>query len=168
LRTLASVEDLGRDLRYALRSLGRSRAFAAVAVATLGLGIGASTAIFSVIDNVLLEPFPYKDSGRMVFLQIHDTARDQEGGRQGYTSDELLEFTEQNRVFDGVIASDDLVLYKQGEGVEQSHQPISDSWACFLSPWAFIACWRTRQRGRRMKSGSAWHSVRKARTCFDW
>jgi putative ABC transport system permease protein len=119
LRTLVSVEDLGRDLRYALRSLGRSRAFAAVAIATLGLGIGASTAIFSVIDNVLLEPFPYKDPGRMVFLQIHDTAREQEGGRQGYTSNELLEFTEQNRVFDGVIAaSDDLVLYKKGEGVE--------------------------------------------------
>jgi len=119
LRTLASVEDLGRDLRYALRSLGRSRAFATVAIATLGLGIGASTAIFSVIDNVLLEPFPYKDPGRMVFLQIHDTARGQEGGRQGYTSNELLEFAEQNHVFDGVIAaSDDLVLYKQGEGVE--------------------------------------------------
>jgi putative ABC transport system permease protein len=120
LRTLVSVEDLGRDLRYALRSLGRSRAFAAVAIATLGLGIGASTAIFSVVDNVLLEPFPYKDSGHLVFLQIHDAARGQEGERQGYTSSEFLEFAEQNQVFDGVIAaSDDLVLYKQGEGVEQ-------------------------------------------------
>lgn len=120
LRTLVSVEDLGRDLRYALRSLGRSRAFAAVAIATLGLGIGASTAIFSVIDNVLLEPFPYKDAGRMVFLRIHDTARGEEGDRQGYTSNELLEFAEQNHVFEGTIAaSEDLVLYKQGEGVEQ-------------------------------------------------
>jgi hypothetical protein len=49
LRTLVSVKDLGRELRYALRSLGRSRAFAGVAIATLGLGIGAATAIFSVI-----------------------------------------------------------------------------------------------------------------------
>ena len=120
LRTFVSIEDLGRDLRYALRSLARSRAFAAVAIATLGLGIGASTAIFSVIDNVLLEPFPYKDAGRMVFLRIQDTARAQGGGRQAYTSDELLEFAKQNHVFDGVIAaSDDLVLYKQAEGVEQ-------------------------------------------------
>src|SRR5579864_2731613 len=120
LRTLVSVEDLGRDFRYALRSLGRSRAFAAVAIATLGLGIGASTAIFSVIDNVLLEPFPYKGAGRMVFLQIHDTSRGEEGDRQGYTSNELLEFAEQNHVFEGVIAAaDDFVLYKQKEGVEQ-------------------------------------------------
>jgi putative ABC transport system permease protein len=120
LRTLVSLEDLGRDLRYALRSLGRSRAFSAVAIATLGLGMGASTAIFSVIDNVLLAPFAYKDSNRLVFLQIHDTSRGQEGGRQGYTSDEVLEFTEQNQVFDGVTAAlEDLVLYKHGEGVEQ-------------------------------------------------
>ena len=119
VRTLVSVEDLGRDLRYALRSLGRSRAFAAVAIATLGLGIGASTAIFSVIDNVLLEPFPYKGAARMVFLRIHDSARGEEAGRQGYTPNEFLEFAEQNHVFDGVIAaSDDLVLYKQREGVE--------------------------------------------------
>jgi putative ABC transport system permease protein len=119
VRTLVSVEDLGRDLRYALRSLGRSRAFAAVAIATLGLGIGASTAIFSVIDNVLLEPFPYKGAARMVFLRIHDSARREEAGRQGYTSSEFLEFAEQNHVFDGVVAaSDDLVLYQQREGAE--------------------------------------------------
>jgi predicted permease len=119
LRTLVSVEDLGRDLRYALRSLRRSPAFTAVAIATLGLGIGASTAIFSVVDNVLLEPFPWKDAGHMVVLQIHDTARGQEDGRQGYTSNEFLEFAEQNHVFDDVIgASEDLVLYKHGEGVE--------------------------------------------------
>jgi len=119
LRTLVSIEDLGRDLCYALRSLGRSRAFAAVAIATLGLGIGASTAIFSVIDNVLLEPFPYKDAKHIVFLRIHDTGRGQEGDRQGYTSNEFLEFAGQNKVFDGVIAAtEDPVLYKQREGVE--------------------------------------------------
>lgn len=119
LRTLVSVENLGRDLRYALRSLERSRGFAAVAIITLGLGIGASTTIFSVIDNVLLEPFPYKDAARMVFPRIHGTAQAQEQGRQGYTSNELLEITKHNHVFDSVIAaSDDPVLYKHGEGVE--------------------------------------------------
>ena len=119
VRTLVSLEDLGRDLRYAFRSLARSRGFAMVAIATLGLGIGASTAIFSVIDNVLLAPFPYKGADRMVFLKIQDSARGPEDGRQGYTSNEFLEIAETNQSFDGVIAaSDDLVLYKHGEGVE--------------------------------------------------
>ena len=120
LWTLVSVEDLLRDLRYALRSLERSRAFAVVAIATLGLGIGASTAIFSVIDNVLLEPFPYRDAGRMDALRIHDTTQAQDDGRMQLTSNEFLEVAQQNHVFDAVIgAFDDLVLYKSGDGVEQ-------------------------------------------------
>ncbi|HLK04519.1 MAG TPA: ABC transporter permease [Candidatus Acidoferrum sp.] len=119
LRSLVSIEDFARDFRYALRSLGRSRAFAAVAIATLALGIGASTAIFSVIDNVLLEPFPYKDAKRMVFPRIHDVSRGEEGDRQGYTSNEFLEFAAQNQVFDGLTgALEDLVLYKHGDGVD--------------------------------------------------
>jgi hypothetical protein len=61
LQTLPSVEALWHDLRYGLRTLWRSPAFAAVSIITLGLGIGAATAIFSVIYNVLLAPFPYRD-----------------------------------------------------------------------------------------------------------
>ena len=59
------MEQLHQDTRYALRTLWKSRGFAAVAIVTLALGIGASTAIFSVIDNVLMEPFPYADAGRL-------------------------------------------------------------------------------------------------------
>jgi hypothetical protein len=51
LQTLTSVEALWLDLRYAVRTLRKNGAFAAVSIATLGLGIGAATAIFSVIDN---------------------------------------------------------------------------------------------------------------------
>jgi len=120
LQTLPLIEALWRDLRYAFRTLWKSRGFAVVSVATLGLGIGSATAIFSVVENVVLSPFPYKDAGRMVFPRIHNTGQGQEGGRQGYTATEFLEFAEGNHVFDGITAaSEDLVLYKHGEGTEQ-------------------------------------------------
>lgn len=120
LRTFVSVDLLSQDLRYALCSLWKSRGFAVVAIVTLALGIGASTAIFSVIDNVLMEPFPYPDSGRLMFIQIRDSARSDGSGRAGYTSPEFLDYAEQNHVFDRVIAAgEEEVLYQQGEGSER-------------------------------------------------
>ena len=102
MQTLASVKALGHDLRYAVRTLWRNRGFAMVSIATLGLGIGAATAIFSVIDNVLLEPFPYKGADRIVFPRIHGAQQSQDAGRQGYTAAEVLQFAENNHVFDGM------------------------------------------------------------------
>jgi putative ABC transport system permease protein len=120
LQTLTSVEALCLDLRYAVRTLWRNGAFSVVSIATLGLGIGAATAIFSVIDNVLLTPFPYKDARHIVFPRIHGAQQGQDHGRQGYTATEVLEFAENNHVFDGTTAAnEDLILYKHGGGTEQ-------------------------------------------------
>ncbi|HEY1984555.1 MAG TPA: ABC transporter permease [Terracidiphilus sp.] len=62
------MHNLKQDIRYALRQLNRSRGFAVVAILTLALGIGANTAIFSVIDSVLLEPLPFPHQDRLMQL----------------------------------------------------------------------------------------------------
>lgn len=61
-----SLEDLRRDVAYALRTFGRNPTFSAVATATLAIGIAATTATFSVVKAVLLEPLPYQDPDRLV------------------------------------------------------------------------------------------------------
>jgi len=114
------MEMFLQDLRYATRTLWKSRAFAAVAIITLALGIGASTAIFSVIQNVLIQPFPYPDASRLMYPSIHDTQRNQPGGRAGYSSSEFLDYAAQNHVFDRVTAASEVeVLYKRGQGTER-------------------------------------------------
>jgi predicted permease len=62
------MEQLVRDLRYALRTMRRDAAFCAVAVLILGLGIGANTAIFSVVNTVLFRPLPFRSSDRLVWI----------------------------------------------------------------------------------------------------
>ena len=67
-RTGTGLELLWQDVRYALRQLAHNRAFTLTAVLTLGLGIGATTAIFSAVYALLLRPLPYPDADRLMFM----------------------------------------------------------------------------------------------------
>src|SRR5262245_54486593 len=64
---------IGQDASYAVRSLRKHPAFAAAAIATLGLGVGATLAVFTVVNGVLLRPLPYKDPSRIAMIWIANT-----------------------------------------------------------------------------------------------
>src|SRR6267154_1209989 len=71
------LERLGQDLKYAFRQLRRSPVFIATVIATLTLGLGATAAMFTVVDHVLLRPLPYEDSHQLVTIS--------EAGKKGIT-----------------------------------------------------------------------------------
>ena len=73
------LEQVVRDFLYGLRSMRRSFGFTGVAVFTLAVGIGATTAVFSVVDAVLLRPLPYHDPNRLVWIHDGMTPQDTEG-----------------------------------------------------------------------------------------
>lgn len=88
------------DLRHAARGLARSPLFTVSAVASLGLGIGANTAVFSVANAVLLEPLPYADSDRLTIVWNHFTTSDQT--RLPLAPIEVAELAEQPGLFESV------------------------------------------------------------------
>ena len=115
------IEAFVKDARYAIRGLRKQPAFTFAAVMALALGIGATTTIFSVIQNVLLDPYPmYADVDRIVGVQIRDLASARPGGREWYPVAEFLDYQTQAQSFDEVIAgTGENVVYSSSAGSEQ-------------------------------------------------
>lgn len=101
-RLTGALQALVQDVRFALRVLGKRPMFTITAVLCLALGIGANTAIFSVVEGVLLRPLPYPHSDRLVDL----TTVDPTYGKQGVSPAQFLAWREQCRSFEGLAAWD--------------------------------------------------------------
>ena len=114
------MHTIWQDIRYGVRGARNQPGFVLLAVLTLALGIGGATTIFSVIQNVLLDPFPYTDAHRVAMIQIYDMSSNRPGGRSGFQIPEFLDYQEQNHVFSDVIGgSSEDVLWTTSQGTEQ-------------------------------------------------
>jgi putative ABC transport system permease protein len=107
------MQALRQDLRYAFRMLAKSPGFTAVAVLTLALGIGANTAIFSVVNAVLLKPLPYKNADRLVMVWEQNPHR---GWFENIVSGaNFVDWKKQNHVFEGMAAFESNYFNLTGE-----------------------------------------------------
>ncbi|NIR02732.1 MAG: FtsX-like permease family protein [Gemmatimonadales bacterium] len=101
-RGLRALDDLSRDLRYAIRGLKRAPGFSLVVVLTLALGVGANTAIYSVVSGILLQPLPYQQPGQLVTVWEHNRSY---GNTMGQVSPpNFADWREQSRSFTALSA----------------------------------------------------------------
>src|ERR1051325_10906699 len=94
------MDSIIRDIRYGVRGLLKHPGFTAIVVITLALGIGASTAIFSFVNSVVLRPLPYRTADRIVAIQELDP----DGKRGQSTSANFYDWRQQNTVFEHLSA----------------------------------------------------------------
>jgi putative ABC transport system permease protein len=124
-RGVRLLEEVWQDFRYCLRMLRKAPGFTLIAALTLALGIGATTTMFSVVYNVLISPFTYKDPDRIEDLLIQDLDNPRARERGALIVPEFLDYQEQNTVFDEVIGcTGETVIYTSNEGSE----PFSVAW----------------------------------------
>ena len=110
-----TVDHLLQDLRYGFRQLGKAPGFTAVAVLTLGLGIGATTTLFSVVHGVLLRTLPYPEPDRIV--RVFEVGKD--GTRPSQMSDpNFADLSQQNRTFEGLAQFQTMLVSVSG-----GHEP---------------------------------------------
>jgi predicted permease len=106
MRRVRLIEDLWQDSRFSLRSLLKRPGFTAIALLALALGIGANTAIFSLVNAVILQPLPYRDPDRLI--SVYGTRNRSTQGSVGPT--DFLDYRSQNKTFEQFAASGSIML----------------------------------------------------------
>jgi len=106
MRRVRLIEDLWQDFRFSLRSLLKRPGFTAIALLALALGIGANTAIFSLVNAVILQPLPYRDPDRLI--SVYGTRNRSTQGSVGPT--DFLDYRSQNKTFEQFAASGSMML----------------------------------------------------------
>ncbi len=134
------MEALLQDIRYGWRMLARNPAFTAIAVLTLAIGIGASTAIFSVVDTVLLRPLPYREPEKLVL--VSETLPGMSTDEIGVSAGEYQDYRDRNRSFSQVAAYESAGFNLTGAG-----QPLRVN-AAALSASAFALLGVSPELGR--------------------
>jgi predicted permease len=111
------LDQFRRDLQFGVRGLLRTPGFSSLAVLSLALGIMATTAIYSVVHAVVIDPFAYKNVDELMSVRVWSP--EQRGYRTGYTVDQFVEIAERTTIFDGVIASTISDVLWTGDGEPQ-------------------------------------------------
>src|SRR3989442_3917329 len=124
------MDAILQDLRYGLRMLLKNPGFAAVAVLALALGIGANTAIFSVVNAVLLRPLPFPDPGRLTMVVSVNPAKG--FPRFPVSPPDFIDWRAPSRVFEAMAAADG-APYNLSEGSEPERLSGSRVSASFLA-----------------------------------
>jgi predicted permease len=130
VRTRQSIEELAQDLRFAIRTLRRDRAFTLSAIAIIALGIGASATVYSVADALLLRPLPFRDPDALVWM-----ANGTNGGLSGQTAqvNHLVQLHELDRSFADVAGYfafygiGDANLVRNGDAIRLSSVPVTQN-----------------------------------------
>jgi hypothetical protein len=143
----AWLDVAGRDVRYGLRQLRRNPAFSAVAIATLALGIGGITAMFSAVDAVLIRPLPYTDPDRLVMIWDALGETDPSGDKGNPTPAEWIEWRRLNTVFTDLASSQGADATLSGDGEPEQVPARKVTWTFWSVLWCAANAWPCLHRG---------------------